>query len=273
MHYCAQKESICDNIGILPFRLPDNKTFVYTTDTAEWLEFNPDDLTTSGWFEWNKSDFGGNIATGTTHIVNDVGTTDTIGLLDALDVGITGMHNFLHFFRISADDIHKKIKIGTMDMGSKMPYYHSFGHTEDYLCFPKNSVDFSSAGMFEGHPMIDNFDFNYDNPVVFYIMKKSDGTYKEYTADHGAFIIHSGNSYVDEENNYIYDTEMFVKSGNNPFIFFDLNWLRNTSRDVKSVNMRMRRYTINLDSGDVSYEDLLTKDSDGAGFIMINPNF
>ena len=33
----------------------------------------------------------------------------------------------------------------------------------------------------------------------------------------------------------------------------------------------MRRYTINLDSGDVTYEDLIKKDEDTAGFIMINP--
>ena len=160
-------------------------------------------------------------------------------------------------------------------MGSKMPYYHSFGHTEEYILFPKNSADFSTSGMFEGHPMIENFIFNYDNHLKFYLMKKSDGTYKEYEADHGGVILHSGNSWIDENNNYIYDAEMFIKNptDTNPFIFFDLHWLRNTSRDVYSVNMRMRRYTINLDSGAISYEDLLAKETDSAGFIMINPNF
>lgn len=85
--------------------------------------------------------------------------------------------------------------------------------------------------------------------------------------------MHSGNAFIDENGHLVYDTEMFTRCETNPFVFFDLNWLRNPDRGDFVVNMRMRRYTINLESGEVNYVDLLKKDVDTAGFIMINPNW
>jgi carotenoid cleavage dioxygenase-like enzyme len=263
--------SICDNIGVMPYRLPDGKTFVYTTDISDWLLFNPDDLSTQGWLEWNIKDYGKNVPTGTTHIVDDVGSPNTIGLMCVFDAGITGTKTTMVFYKVQPDDIHNRIEIGSIPTGADMPYFHSFGHTEDYLIFPRNSVNFNLPGMAEGKPMIDNFIFDYDNNLDFYIMNKSDGSYKKYSADHGGVVMHSGNAYIDENNNLIYDAEMFARCETNPFVFFDLNWLRNPDRSTFKVNMRMRRYTINLDSGDVTYEDLIEKKEDTAGFIMINP--
>lgn len=133
----------------MPYLLPDKKTFVYTTDVADWLVFDHDELTTSGIFEWNKKDYG-NILTGATHIVNDVGSPNTIGMVTQLDSKKLGGVN-LWFYKITPDDVHTKVKIGKLEFGS-MPYYHSFGHTEEYLLFARNSVGFNTAGMFEGHP-------------------------------------------------------------------------------------------------------------------------
>ena len=79
---------------------------------------------------------------------------------------------------------------------------------------------------------MDNFIFDYDNHLDFYVMDKSDGSYKQYTADHGGVVMHSGNAYVDENNNLIYDAEMFIRCDTNPFGFFDLNWLRNPDRST-----------------------------------------
>lgn len=121
---------------------------------------------------------------------------------------------------------------------------------------------------------MDNFKFLYDTQnLEFHVMKKEDGTSVKYTADHGGMVMHSGNSYIDEDNNYVYDTEMFVKSEENPFICFDLNWLHDPDRRVVSYGSVMRRYKINLDTGVIAYEDLLVSEKDGAGFIMINPEF
>ena len=144
--------SICDNIGIMPYRLPDGKTFVYTTDISDWLLFNPDDLSTQGWIEWNIKDYGKNVPTGTTHIVDDIGSPNTIGLMCVFDAGITGTKTTMVFYKIQPDDIHNRIEIGSFSTGSDMPYFHSFGHTEDYLIFPRNSANFNLPGMALGHP-------------------------------------------------------------------------------------------------------------------------
>jgi len=188
------------------------------------------------------------------------------------DSGITGTKTTMVFYKVQPDDLHNRIEIGSIDMGSDMPYFHSFGHNKEQLIFPRNSSNFNLVGMFEGHPMMDNFIFDYDNMLEFYVMSKTDGTYKKYTNDHGGVVLHSGNSYV-EDNVLIYDTEMFIRCELNPFVFFDLNWLRNPERSEFKVNMRMRRYMINLDTDEITYKDLLKKDVDTAGFIMINPKW
>jgi hypothetical protein len=84
----------------MPYRLPDGKTFVYLTDISDWLVFDPDELTTQGWLEWNIEDYGKNVPTGTTHVVTDIGSPDLIGLMTAFDAGITGTQCTLHFYKV-----------------------------------------------------------------------------------------------------------------------------------------------------------------------------
>lgn len=52
---------------------------VFTTDSPDFIKFNADDLSTQGWHEW--TDKLQNTEMGTTHIVEDLKTGDTIGLL------------------------------------------------------------------------------------------------------------------------------------------------------------------------------------------------
>ena len=68
-----------DNIGVMPFMLPDNKTFVFTTDVPTWLKFNPSDLSTQGLLNLKKNEIG-NFNVGTTHLEHDLITGDLIGL-------------------------------------------------------------------------------------------------------------------------------------------------------------------------------------------------
>jgi len=42
----CQVDHQCDNIGVMAWRLPDNKTTVFTTDQPGMLTFSTDDLTT-----------------------------------------------------------------------------------------------------------------------------------------------------------------------------------------------------------------------------------
>lgn len=52
---------------------------IMTTDSPDFLKFSKDDLSTQGWHEW-KDDFT-TTTLGTTHIVSDITTGDTIGLV------------------------------------------------------------------------------------------------------------------------------------------------------------------------------------------------
>ena len=83
----------------MPWRLPDNKTTVFTTDEPMMLTFNVDDLTTNGLIHPFKDDMV-KPTIGATHMVKDVNSDDTIGLLTEMPVGITGVSYIATFYRI-----------------------------------------------------------------------------------------------------------------------------------------------------------------------------
>jgi len=132
MKFCSDKK--CDNIGTMAFVLPDKKTFVMTTDQATMLQFNPDDLSTQSFFEFEAGDYK-KPTMGATHVVNDISTGDTIGLLSEMIIGFGPPKNVMTFYRIKADNVKNRIRIGSIPTKS-MDYYHSFGHTKEYLVIP-----------------------------------------------------------------------------------------------------------------------------------------
>lgn len=188
--------------------MPDGKTSVYTTDGPNFLVFNRDDLSTSGWLEWNIDDFN-TPTTGATHVVTDHNTGDLLGLMTEMKVGIKTEYD-LTFYRTTAADIHKKERIGSIPIGSNMPYFHSFGHTADQLIFQHNSIDFSVAGIFEGKPMESNFEFKWDRNLVFNVMNITDGTYETYPCDHAGYILHTGNNFINSDGLLVTEAEMYI---------------------------------------------------------------
>lgn len=131
---------------------PDKKTFVFTTDEPDMLQFNPDDLSTSGLVEF-KDDMR-NPTIGATHMVEDITTGDTLALLTEYPIGITGAQSFATFYRVTAENIAAKTRtrIGSIKTDT-MSYYHAFGHTATQLVFPEFPVSFNMGGMVAGHPM------------------------------------------------------------------------------------------------------------------------
>lgn len=123
---------------------------VMTTDQPDLLKFSADDLSTSGWHEW-KDDFK-TTTLGTTHIVNDISTGDTIGIVTENQMMMMKYH--MVFYRIKKGATNVRERIGAIpNEDGKMWYYHSFGHTADYLCFPQISVSMNTPGLMEDYPM------------------------------------------------------------------------------------------------------------------------
>ena len=50
------------------------------------------------------------------------------------------------FYRISADDVHHRKKIGSNPI-DKLTFYHSFGHTEDYILFPAMPMSIDTSAL------------------------------------------------------------------------------------------------------------------------------
>ena len=98
------------------------------------LQFNPDDLSTQSFFEFEAGDYK-KPTMGATHVVNDISTGDTIGLLSEMIIGLGPPKNVMTFYRIKADNVKNRIRIGSIPTKS-MDYYHSFGHTKEYLLIP-----------------------------------------------------------------------------------------------------------------------------------------
>ena len=156
MNWCSGVKQ-CDNIGIMPWQLPGGE-MVMTTDSPDFLKFNKDDLSTQGWHEW-KDDFK-MTTLGTTHIVNDISTGDTIGLVTEMTSKVMMKYQQV-FYRIKAGATNVRERIGAIpNEDGKLWYYHSFGHTADHLCFPQISVSMSTPGLMAGYPMEQNFKFD-----------------------------------------------------------------------------------------------------------------
>lgn len=261
----------CDNIGIQPWLMPDGKTAVFTTDSPNFLLFDVADLSTKGWLSWNEKDFD-SAPTGATHVVDDITTGDLLGLITEMETGIKSKY-FMTFYRIKGEDIHTKVKIGTIPLGSDMPYYHSFGHTADQLIFQHNSIDFDVTGMMMGKPMEANFKFMWDRNLEFYVMNMTDGTSEVFPCDHPGYILHTGNNFIDKDGLLVTEAEMYVRAETDPFQIMDRAWLLNPDRDAHHVGARLRRYYLNLQTKEVTYKDLLVRDTDTIGFVLYNPRF
>lgn len=99
-----------DDNWVMPYRMPDNKTYVTMTDTASMLEFDPKTLETKGMIKW-EDDIQG--TTGTTH-VKTLPNGDLVGV--CAEINMKG-ENKLTAYRIKPDNIKKRIRIGSIDTG------------------------------------------------------------------------------------------------------------------------------------------------------------
>lgn len=125
----------------------------------------------------------------------------------------------------------------------------------------------------EGKPIEDDFVFNWDRMLEFHIMKIEDGTYESYKCDHPGFILHTGNTFIDSDGKLVMETEMYIESDEDPFSTFNRAWLLDPEREAQHLGARLRRYYIDLETKEITYKDLLQRDTDGMGFVMFNTRF
>jgi len=153
-----------------------------------------------------------------------------------------------------------------------MSYYHTFGHTDKYLLFPEFPVSFNMAGMLEGKCMEENFIVDPKTNIIFHVMNIADGTFKSFHADHYGFIMHTGNTIVNGDIMTV-DFEMYTDADQLPFGSLDFSYVNNPNRKGLAMGAKYRRYQINMATGDISFTDTLSYDTDNAGFPIINPRW
>ena len=264
-YWCGTAKQ-CDNIGVMSYLLPDKKTYIYLTDEPNVITFNPDTLAVGGYHKWNKDDLG--IASlGVTHVLDDPTTGDMIGVLTAM-----GMHTTATFYRVKAEDVHQRIKIGDIPV-SGTNYYHSFGMSKDYILFPEQPITIDVGKMLQSAPMAKCFimDFNSGN-IKFHLMKIADGSIETIESDHFGFIMHTGNLYQ-EGDNFIVDYEMTTKNAS-PFDVFDMvGSVNNPDRSPVDTGSVFRRYTINMVEKTINYRNIMAPALETVGFPIFNPTF
>jgi len=187
-YWCGTAKQ-CDNIGVMSYLMPDKKTYIYLTDEPNVITFNPDTLAVGGYHKWDKDDLG--IASlGVTHVLDDPNTGDMIGVLTSM-----GRHSAATFYRVSADNVHLRKKIGDIPVAG-MNYYHSFGMSKDYILFPEQPITIDVKKMMMATPMAKCFvmDFNTGN-IKFHLMRIDDASIQTIETDHFGFIMHTGNLY------------------------------------------------------------------------------
>mgnify|MGYP000073441745 CR=1 FL=1 len=110
----------------MPYRMPDNKTYVSLTDTPNMLKIDPKTLEPKGMIKWDDDIMG---TTGTTH-VKSLPNGDLVGV--CAEITLKG-ENLLTAYRISGDNINKRIRIGSVNTGACSIYQHAFGLSENYV--------------------------------------------------------------------------------------------------------------------------------------------
>lgn len=129
----------------------------------------------------------------------------------------------------------------------------------------------STTGLMAGHPMKQNFLIHPTKNAKMVIMKIADGTYETYDLGHYAFILHTGNSYVEGD---VYSTYHPTYIGSeDPFEFQSFNFMLNPDRTNVSPKNEFRRYDINMKTKEVTYETIITMTKDVIDFPIINPTW
>jgi len=264
-YWCGTAKQ-CDNIGVMSYLLPDKKTYIFLTDEPDVIEFNPDTLAVNGYHTWEKDDCG-IPSLGVTHVLDDPNTGDMVGVLTS----VGRKHNAV-FYRVSADNVHLRKKIGEIPVAGNN-YYHSFGMSKDYVLFPEQPVTIDVKLMLLSTPMAKCFvmDFN-TGKIKFHLMKMSDASIQSFEADHFGFIMHTGNLYQDGDN-FIVDYEMTTKNAD-PFDVFDLkDFVNNPDRLPQDTGSVFRRYTINTVTSEVTWYNIMAPEVETVGFPIFNPTF
>lgn len=125
------------------------------------------------------------------------------------------------------------------------------------------------VGLSSGRAMEFNFIMDVNKPIKFHVMELADGSFKTFEADHYGFIMHTGNTYVDGDS-MIVDFEMYTDPSL-PFGTMDMAYINDVNRKGIKMGAKFRRYTINMKSGVVTFNDILSYDEGNAGFPIINP--
>lgn len=102
-------------------------------------------------------------------------------------------------------------------------------------------------------------------------MKIADGTYTEFDTGHFAFMMHTGNNYMEGNIYTTYQTTYI--DARDPFDFLSLDFLWNLKRTNISPKMAFRRYDLNMDTKEVKFTDIVTPPTDAIDFPIINPTF
>lgn len=116
----------------MPWRLPDG-TYVSMTDTPNYLKIDIDSLEPQGMI---KFDDDIKSQTGTTH-VRSLPNGDTVGVVSET---ISGGKTQLTAYRISKDNINKRIRIGSVPTAKDSYYQHAFGLSEHYVTIFQHPV-------------------------------------------------------------------------------------------------------------------------------------
>jgi carotenoid cleavage dioxygenase-like enzyme len=167
-----------DNNWVMPYRMPDNKTYVSLTDTPNMLKINPQTLEPLGLIKWDDDIMS---TTGTTH-VKTLPNGDLVGV--CAEITMKG-ENLLTAYRITAENINKRIRIGSVSTGSCSVYQHAFGLSENYITIFQHPISTDMAMQAQGKDMISCYNMDGDDTTKVHAIRLSDG--ETTTFDTGIF--------------------------------------------------------------------------------------
>ena len=197
-----------DNNWVMPFLMPDGKTFVGMTDTPQMLQFDMETLEQKGFLEWED---GLKCNMAATHVKN-LPNGDMIGV--CTEIGEKG-NKFITSYRVTKDNIHMRNVIGRVPTNSLL-YQHAFGMSEEYIAIFEHPVTVSLMDLILGYDMIHAMHLNQTATTKIHLVSIADGSFK--TIETGIYfqMVHMGNSFV-KDGKFICDATIYQDTEGNVF--------------------------------------------------------
>lgn len=218
--------------------------FISMTETSTHIQFNLDDLNTLGAFQFSDK-LQGELSCAHPHFDSKTGEFINV----TIKIGFTSNY---HIYKANPNT--KKQELVQTYTSKDLFYMHSFSITENYVILFKTPLIINKTKLLLGTPFNQSLTWQKENPSIFVIINRQNGSIQEIEADESFVCLHSINAF---EQNQELILDLICYGIENPYNYLYLKNLRSENPILPKTETR--RYVLDLIS-EKSHHSVISKD-------------